>query len=164
MKITEDAQLTGSPEDVFALRATEDFQEERLARSGALRHSHQVTTVGERTVITTTRAMPTAQFPDAARRLVGNELVIHETQDWGPPAADGSRQARVSLQVDGAPVTLKGTLDVLPNGAGSRQQLRAELKASIPFVGGKIESAAAPAIAYGFHLESEIVNERLGRG
>lgn len=161
MRITESADLAGTPDDVFAVRVTEDFQDEKCLRTSPREHSVAVETVGERTVIRTTRAMPTDNLPDAARSMVGDQLVVDEVQDWGPPAADGSRRARVTVKVHGAPVALMGTLDVYPTPDGCHQALEAELKASIPFLGGKIERAAAPAISHGFDLEAEIINERL---
>ena len=161
MRITESADLPASPDEVFATRATEEFQEEKCERSSSAEHTVAISQAAGRTVITTTRAMPTESLPDAVRSAVGEHLMIHETQDWGPANPDGSRFARIDIKVQGAPVTLQGTLRLTPTDTGSHQSLEAELKASIPFLGGKVERAAAPAIKHGFDLEAQILNEWL---
>lgn len=161
MRITESADLAGTPDEVFALRATEAFQDEKCLRTSPREHTVAVDEQGGRTILRTTRAMPTHNLPDAARSMVGDELIVDEVQDWGPPAADGSRRAQVTIKVHGAPISLAGTLEVYPTADGSHQALEADLKAKVPFIGGKIEKAAAPAISHGFDLEAEIINDWL---
>lgn len=161
MRITEDAELPGTPDEIFAMRATQEFQDEKCARSSPAEHSVDIRTQGDRTLVTTVREMATDGLPDAVRSMIGTHLRIHETQDWGPAAGDGSRTARIDLRVDGAPVTLRGTLQVVPSPKGSHQILEADLRAAIPFVGGKVEKAAAPAISHGFDLEAQILSEWL---
>ena len=43
----------------------------------------------------------------------------------------------------------------------SVESLEGDLKASIPFLGGKIEKLAAPAIEAGFDIETMLLNEWL---
>lgn len=159
MKVTESADLPAAPDEVFALRATEGFQEEKCIRSASVGHSVAVTEQGGRTLINTTRSIPTDSLPDVVRKTVGRHLRIHEVQDWGPAAADGARVARIDIEVEGVPVTLKGSLTLAPAPAGSHQHFTGDLKAALPFIGGKIEKAAAPAIKLGFDLEAQIIEE-----
>ncbi len=154
-------ELIGCPDDVFATRATEDFQVAKLVASRALDHAVSIVDRGDRTLITTKRSMSTQGFPEAARSLIGNRLIIHEVQDWGPAGSDGSRRAAIRITIDGAPVELKGTLTVSPEGDGSLEALNCDLRASIPFIGGKIEKLAAPAIEAGFDIETILLNEWL---
>ena len=53
------------------------------------------------------------------------------------------------------------TVTVAPAGEGSVESLEGDLKASIPFLGGKIEKLAAPAIEAGFDIETMLLNEWL---
>lgn len=161
MRIARTVELIGCPEDVFATRATEVFQVAKLTASRALDHDVAVAYRGDHTVITTRRSMSTHGFPDAAKSLIGNRLIIHEVQDWGPAGSDGSRRAAIIISIDGAPVALIGTLTVSPSGDGSLEALDSDLKASIPFIGGKIEKLAAPAIEAGFDIETILLNEWL---
>ena len=161
MKIAKIVELIGSPQDVFATRATRAFQEAKLVASRALEHEVDIVEAGDRTVITTKRAMSTSGFPEAAKSFVGSKLTIHEVQDWGPAEPDGRRRADIKISIDGAPVALTGTVTVAPAGEGSVESLEGDLKASIPFLGGKSEKLAAPAIEAGFDIETMLLNEWL---
>ena len=143
MKITTSGDFAATPERLFAVLADQSFQDGAASEPGA---SSRVETRGDRTVVTTVRVLPTDRLPDFARTFVGDTLRLTEVQDWGPPAADGSRTGTLKLTIDGAPVTLDGDVTLVPTATGSQQSVRADLRARIPLVGGKVEQAAAPAV------------------
>jgi len=123
--------------------------------------SHQVTTRGDHTVVTTRRTLPTDDLPDVAKKFAGPVLILDEVQDWGPAGPDGARHGTVTLRIDGVPVALTGTLDLTPSAKGATQEVRADLKAKVPLIGGTIEKAAAPAILAGIDAVAEMAKERL---
>ncbi len=73
-----------------------------------------MTTPGDRTVLDTRRSMPMDSLPDFARSFLGGKLEVHETQDWGPAAADGSRDGTLTVEIPGTPMQLNGTLAMRP--------------------------------------------------
>lgn len=164
MKISATFDYAATPQEVFAMLADEDFQARKCAATGALRHSVSVSTQGERTVIVSHRDLPTQDFPDFVRSLVGATLAVVETQDWGPPGPDGARQGRLTVDIVGAPIDLAGTLSLAPDGRGSVESIDGDLKARIPLIGGKIEQAAAPAIESAIRAERETGQAWLGAG
>ena len=58
---------------------------------------------------------------------------------------------------------LKGTLRLEPSKGGTVQVLDAELKAHVPFIGGKIEQAAADPIRTAIGIETGLLREWLAR-
>ena len=163
MKIAKTVQYSASPEEVFAVLADQAFQDAKCAATAALRHTAAVSTQGDRTVITTERVLPTDGMPDFAKSMVGETLKVTETQDWGPAGDDGSRQGTVSMAVAGVPVSLKGSLSLAPGGPGSVETIDADLKASVPLIGGKIEKAAAPPVEDAIAIEQRLAEEWLAR-
>ena len=163
MKIAKTVQYSASPEEVFAVLADQAFQDAKCAATAALRHTAAVNTQGDRTVITTERVLPTDGMPDFAKSMVGETLKVTETQDWGPAGDDGSRQGTVSMAVAGVPVSLKGSLSLAPGGPGSVETIDADLKASVPLIGGKIEKAAAPPVEDAIAIEQRLAEEWLAR-
>ena len=163
MKIAKTIEYAASPEEVFAVLADQAFQEAKCAATAAIRHTATVTTQGERTVITTERILPTDGMPDFAKGMVGDTLKVTETQDWGPAAEDGARDGTLSMSVAGAPVSMKGSLSLAPGGAGSVETLDADLKASVPLIGGQIEKAAAPPVEQAIAIEQRLAKEWLAR-
>ena len=111
----------------------------------------------------TERHLPSETLPDVAKSFVGEHLTIIEVHTWAMPAPDGSRESLVDLHVKGAPLTLKGTLRLEPSKGGTVQVLDAELKAHVPFIGGKIEKAAAEPIQTAIDIETALLREWLAR-
>ncbi|HEV7172734.1 DUF2505 domain-containing protein [Pedococcus sp.] len=163
MKIATTIDYAATPQEVFAVLSDAKFQEAKCAATAAIRHSASIKTVGDRTVITTERVLPSDDLPDFARSMVGDTLKVTETQDWGPASDDGSRQGTVEMGVTGAPISLKGTLALRPNGDGTVETLDSELKAKVPLVGGKIEKAAAHPIEEAIAIEHQTAVEWLKR-
>jgi Protein of unknown function (DUF2505) len=155
MKISDIIDYAATPHEVFAMLADEEFQTRKCVATGARRHTISISAQDDRTLIVSTRAMPSDDFPSFVRSMVGDTLAVTETQDWGPPGADGSRHGRLTVDIAGAPIDLDGTLSLAPGGEGSVETIEGDLKARIPILGAKIEQAAAPAIESAIRVESE---------
>ena len=163
MKIAKSIEYAASPEEVFAVLSDVKFQEAKCAATAAVKHSADVKTVGDHTVITTERILPSDGLPDFAKSMVGDTLKVTETQDWGPAGGGGGRRGTVEMAVAGAPIALKGTLMLAPAAGGTVETLDAELKATVPLIGGKIEKAAAPPIEEAIDIEATTARTWLKR-
>jgi uncharacterized protein YndB with AHSA1/START domain len=155
MKISDIIEFAAPPQEVFAMFADEEFQNRKCVATGALRHTVSITTQGERTLIVSSRDMPSDRFPSFVKSMVGLTLAVTETQDWGPSGTDGVRHGRLTVEIAGAPVALHGTLSLASGGRGSIETIEGDLKARIPLLGNKIEEAAAPAVQSAIRVEGE---------
>ena len=153
MRIRATIEYDATPDEVFAMLSDRDFQDRKAKATGALEHEVSIATRGEETRIVSKRTMPTEDFPDFVKGMVGDRLPVTETHTWGPAAADGSRRGEITVAVGNLPVGLKGTLALAPQGEGTTQSVDGELKARIPIIGGKVEKAAAPAIEAAIDIE-----------
>ncbi|MEO6790117.1 MAG: DUF2505 domain-containing protein [Ornithinibacter sp.] len=164
MRLTTREELAGTPEEVYALLSDQAFQEAKCEAT-TVGGPHSATIGGSRAGarVTTQRELPTDDLPSVARSFVGEKLTIIEILDWAGPAADGSREAVIDLHVKGAPLTLKGTVRLEPSGAGTIESLDAELKANVPFIGARIEQAAAGPIRTAIDIEIALLREWLAR-
>jgi hypothetical protein len=156
MKISAIIDYTATPDEVFAMLADEEFQNRKCKATGALRHTVSITTRDDRTLLVSTRDLPSDRFPHFVKSMVGDTLRATETQDWGPSSADGARQGTLTVDIAGAPIHLHGTLSLEAGGPGSVEYIEGDLKARIPFLGGKVEEAAAPAVQSAIRVEGEI--------
>ena len=156
MKVSARLDYPATPHEVFAMLADEIFQNRKCIATGALSHTVSISAKGERTVIVSSRDLPTTNFPSFVQSLVGATLAITETQDWGPADAGGARQGVITVDIAGAPIDLDGTLSLTQNGHGSVQTVQGDLRARIPLIGGKIEQAAAPAIMSAINVERDL--------
>lgn len=161
MKITRTSTLPAGVEDAFAVIATQEHQEAKLAGQSD-RSSVTITKRAEgRVEVRTERELSTREMTGPVASMVGSTLTITETQRWGQPAADGSRSADLEITVSGVPVRLTGTVALAPADTGSSITVDADLTCSMPFVGKKVETASAPAIEESFDLEVTTLTERL---
>lgn len=164
MKLQEEIRYDAAPDAVAAMLADPAFQADKCEQTGAIDHTVEVDgdTAGPFTV-TTVRTMPTNDFPDVAKKFVGETIVIKQVDTWQAPDADGGRAGAVRMKIAGAPVELTGTMALIPGGGGTVHSLSGDLKASVPLFGGKLEKAAAPAILMGLRKEGEVGQAYLAR-
>jgi len=150
MDLHRETRYAAKPADVFAMLTDETFIRRRAEASHALRSDVTVEPSGAGVRTTNHQTLP-ADVPDFVRRLVGQHIELDEVIAWGPAAADGSRSGDLRVDIANAPVTLRGTIQLVPDtgGVSTRQIVDAELKASVPLIGRKIEEAAAPAVLAG---------------
>lgn len=150
MDLHRETRYAAEPAVVYAMLTDEAFLRRRAEAAHALRHDVSVEPAGAGHRTRLHQFLP-AEVPDFVRKLVGDQIEINEVITWGAAGPDGSRSGEVRVDVASAPVTLRGTIQLVPDPAGgaTRQILDAKLKASVPLVGKKIEEAAAPAVAAG---------------
>jgi hypothetical protein len=165
MKIANEITYSAAPDVVSAMTFEPAFQERKCQNTGATSWTVDVD-AGEpggtgATTVTTTRDMPTDQFPDFVKSMVGALLKITEIDRWDAPQLDGGRDGAITVTVDGAPLRFTGTLRLEATPGGARATIDGELKAAIPFLGARIEQAAAPAIIAAVRAEQRTADDWL---
>ena len=158
MKISETITYAAPPETVYAMKTDPAFQEAKCIDAGSQRHESAVTPAGDGARIVTQRDLPADDLPDFAKSIVGPNLSVTETYDWGAAAADGSRSGSLKVEVAGAPVVMRGAVRLAAAGNGTQITIDGDLKASIPLFGGKVEKAAAPAVVDAIRSEQRTGN------
>lgn len=162
MKVNARLRYPVSCEHVFAMLVDRSFQERVCEATKALRYEVQIEQDAGSATITTRRELPTDAVPEFARGFVGRTLDVVRVDRWEPPAADGSRDGTVTVEIKGAPIRLNGMLALRPDDAGSEEVIAGELKASVPLLGGKLERAAEPALMSAIRKEEEVGLLHLG--
>jgi hypothetical protein len=146
------------PVTVFAMLRNPDYVQTKCAATGSLETTVDVSEGPDGSVtITSTRVLP-AEVPAAAKKFVGETIAATETQVWSAPATDGSRTADVTVDFSG-PLGFSGRLVLKPFGDGSEVLTEGSFKASVPFVGGTIESVAAEQTARYLGAEERVAAE-----
>ena len=157
MRVTAEIRYSATPGDVFAMITDKSFQERKLGQTGALSWDVQVRLeTGGGAVVTSRRAMPTDQIPDAFRTFVGKQVVISQTETWGPPGADGARTGTLVVELGDAPIRMNASLSLVVASPGTVERVDGELKARVPLIGGKIERSAEPAVRAAIAAEERI--------
>ena len=146
------------PVSVFAMLRDPEYVQAKCDATGSLETTAEVSEASDGTVtIVSTRVLP-AQVPDVARTFVGDTISATETQVWSAAAPDGSRTATVEVEFSG-PLGFTGTLSLRPAGQGTEVVTEGKFKASVPFVGGTIESEAAKQTERYLGAEQRVAKE-----
>ena len=160
MKLEHTLTYDGPPDAVFAVLSDPEYVEEKCWATFATEAGGTVEPDGDGVVIRTVRSLP-AKVPSYAKSFVGDSIEVDQTETWGSPAADGSRDGTVEATFTGTPLKVKGTLRLEPSDAGTTLVLKGDVKAGIPLVGGKIEGFASDQIIKGLEREAAAANARL---
>jgi hypothetical protein len=148
VQVTHDYDV--APAELLAVLTDSAFLAARGAKFGANGDS-VVSRNGDSVTITTPRQLPLDQVPSAFRGFVGSGNITQKDE----LAVNGNAVSGTwSIDAGGAPVKISGTHDIAPAGAGSTYTITALVKASVPFIGGAIESQVAS------YLKKLIVEEQ----
>ena len=84
----------------------------------------------------------TIDLPGFAKKVMSPTNTMVQKERWSPPDASGQRVCTYSIEVHGVPSRISGTVTLSPDAGGTRQDIEAEVKVSIPLLGGKLEKFA----------------------
>jgi hypothetical protein len=157
MDLRTQLRFDADPATVFDMLTDEEYLGRKAQATNAIRHEAAVSRNGDQVTIRLLRVMP-PDVPDFVRKFVGDTIDLDQTDVWQPPANDGSRYGTIAIDMVGAPVTLRGRMRLEPDGRGSVTTIEGLIKASVPFVGGRIEQAL-----HGGLIEAAKREERVGR-
>lgn len=104
---------------------------------------------------TVVRTLPTTRLPEMARKFLGEELKVTQTEQWEAPDADGSRVTHIALKIAGAPLDVSAVQRLVPNAGGTRVELEGTVTSSVPLLGGKIAEAAEPMVGKALNIQSQ---------
>ena len=103
----------------------------------------------------------TMRTPSVVQRFLGDTLTLLQDIRWNAPAADGSRTGTLDLTVKGMPAKADVTIALRPGGRGTLVDFTGDFSIKVPFLGGKLEAQAAPALLEGFAVQQKVGDEWL---
>jgi hypothetical protein len=100
------------------------------------------------------RNIPTTRLPEIARKMLGEFLSVTQTENWQAPEADGSRTVDIDVKIAGAPVDVDAVQKLVAVGGNTRVDLEGKVSSGIPFLGGKVASAAEPMLGKALKIQA----------
>jgi hypothetical protein len=159
MKLSVHHSFPASVEQVFASHVEKSVREEACRQSGALSHEVSVRHAADgRAQVEVNRVMP-ATVPDFVQKFVGDSIAIRQVEDWSAPDGQGARRAEIRLTIQGHPVSMLGTAQLTPDGAGSSELVTGDVKVAVPLLGRRIEPEIVKVIEAGLRVEQRVAEE-----
>jgi hypothetical protein len=101
----------------------------------------------------------TSQLPAIAKKVAGGENRIVDDTTW---RREGDRWVgEYTITIGGAPGTIRGRSELIPDGAGCKYQSRFEVTVNVPLLAGKLEKIVAESVATSLHAGAVKNAERL---
>jgi hypothetical protein len=98
----------------------------------------------------------TSDLPEMARKFLGDEISVLEIQNWELPKKDGSAQAKLTVTISGAPVTVEAEMKLFGDKSGTTIELTGSVKVAVPIFGAMAEGAVAGELEKIISLEQAI--------
>ena len=96
--------------------------------------------------------LPTDGAPGFARKVAGDRVRTEQEETW-----ESEGRASLRIVIPGKPGQLTGKVTLIDNGDGtSTQRFDAEVKVSVPLVGGKLEPLIGKLLGSGLRREREV--------
>ncbi|MCB0916303.1 MAG: DUF2505 domain-containing protein [Actinobacteria bacterium] len=154
-KVTGTMTYDASCDDVFAMFRDPEYIKEKIKRTGGTNPDIDVADVGSDVLISAIRDLP-AQVPGFVKTFTGDQIHVVEKARWSPADDLGARTAVVDLEFQGTPSKISGKLSLHPTETGSAVDASFEVKATVPLIGGKIESVIAGEMERAIRQENRV--------
>lgn len=144
---------------VYAMLAQPAFREKVCDFQRVLRKQVTITGSDPGMTVTVDQVQAAQGIPSFAKRFVGEEIRIVQTEQWSTPTA-----ATVEVSIPGKPGEISGTVAIDQDAAGSTERVQMDVRVGIPLVGGKLEGLIADLLTKALHAENAVGKKWLGEG
>lgn len=78
-----------------------------------------------------------ADVPGAMKKFLGEWNHVKQTETWSGTPGQGYK-CDIAIEIDGVPVTINGTMELMPEGEGCSNNVSLNFSCGIPLVGKKL--------------------------
>lgn len=142
--------------EVAAMLADPAFRKAVCDHQGVVRSDVSVQTAGAGTEVVVERVHSADQVPSFARKIVGDEITIVQTETWTTP-----ERADISMTIPGKPGEIDGRATLVESGGTTTETVELTIKVSIPLVGGKLEGLISDLLLAALKAENRVGREYL---
>ena len=150
MKIRHELTYAASPSEVYQMRADPVFRAKVCEAMDTVSYDVDVDDA-EELVVTIDMVQHTQGVPSFAKRVVGDETRVIQTERW-PELHYG----HIEVEIPGKPGHIRGTLSLADQGAGSVYVFDGEAKMGIPLIGGRLEGLIEKLFVAGMDTEQQV--------
>jgi hypothetical protein len=109
-----------------------------------------------------TKRTVTVDLPGFAKRVMTPSNTAVQTESWSAADDLGNRTSTYHVEIQGMPSKVTGTLILSPDAGGTKQVIDADVKVSIPLIGGKLEKFAVATGTADLAAQADFTASELG--
>jgi hypothetical protein len=126
-------------ETVYALITDPDFVTRKYEALGGTNIAIDRSEADDGGCEVVTKRTVTVDLPGFAKRVMTPSNTAVQTEIWSGADDLGNRTSTYHVEIQGMPSKVTGTLILSPDAGGTKQVIDADVKVSIPLIGGKLE-------------------------
>jgi hypothetical protein len=151
MKFRHELSYDTSPAEVFEMLADPAFRKKVGEALDVVSADISLERDGDGFRLTNDQVQRTEGLPSFAKKIAGDTTRVIQTEEWSSPTGGTLR-----IDAPGKPTSMAGTIELVPDGAGTVEVVELEIKARVPLVGGKLEGLMAEQVRDGMDTEREV--------
>lgn len=140
-----------SIEQVYTMLADPEFRDQVCDFQRFPRRDVTITPTANGMDVVVDQHRPAHEVPAFARKFVGDEINIVQTESWSSFSA-----ASLHVTIPGKPGDMVGSVTLTEVDGGVTEIVAVEVKASIPLVGGKIEGVIGDMLGKALRAENKV--------
>lgn len=151
MLLRREHTYAATPDEVFEMLADPEFR--RRVSDAQDVHSAEITIEqeGDGFTYVNDQVQRTDGLPPFARKIAGDSTRAVQREHWSDPT-----HATADIEAPGTPVEMRGTIELTPAGAGTRQVTELNVKVKVPLIAGKLEKLLGQITARGIDVQHEV--------
>ena len=151
MKFRHESTYHAPIDEVFTMLGDPDFRARVCDYQGDLRYDVAIEGTDATMSVDVDRVQSAQGLPPVASKFVGDEIEIEVREEWSSPAA-----ATMEVTIPGKPGQVRGTIAMRENAGVTIQNFAAEIKVSLPFIGGKLEEMIGALLTAALRAENKV--------
>lgn len=159
MQFQHSHEVSASPAEVLRLLCDPEYQKAKAERLGAHGFTISDSSSGHERTIVTGRTLATAGLPEFVKAMVTPTMHVTETERWHVPLTEEGIKGSFHIDVEGAPVRLRGAVSITPSGNGSTVCFSGQWTATVPLFRSRVEQASVSSIYEATHAEFALLEE-----
>jgi carbon monoxide dehydrogenase subunit G len=151
MRFRHELSYDASPAEVFEMLADPAFREKVGEALDVVSADIKVERVADGFTLVNDQVQRTAGLPSFAKKFAGETTRVIQTEEWSSASGGTLR-----VETPGKPTSMTGTIELVPDGAGTTEVVELEIRAKVPLIGGKLESLMQQQVRDGLDTEREV--------
>ncbi len=151
-QVSEELRYDGATiEQVHQMLADPTFREAVCDSQHVLRRTVKIDRDGSGMSVSIDQVQAAQGIPGFAKKFVGEEINIVQTEDWTSP-----EKGNLHIAIPGKPGEMSGTALLTEDPDGTTETVNLSVKVNIPLVGGKIEGLVADMLRKALRAEHKV--------
>jgi carbon monoxide dehydrogenase subunit G len=150
MKFRHELQYDAPPDQVFEMLADPAFRQAACEAQDVISTDIELDRDGDGFTLVIDMLQRTDDLPGFARTFAGASTRAVQRETW-----TNTSGGELQIEAPGKPMSMRGTIRLEPDGAGTTEVVELEIKVKVPLIGGKLEKLMADKVTAGMDAEHQ---------